>query len=60
MKRLQKMIRKTKKIKTDNREVNDVKAFYEMLLKFEKRHSQFNAKSVFIKLYPNIDINTLL
>lgn len=54
------MIRKTKKIKTDNREVNDVKAFYEMLLKFEKRHSQFNAKSVFIKLYPNIDINTLL
>jgi hypothetical protein len=34
-------------------------SFYQMLLKFEKRHPSFDAKKMMVKLYPLIDLNML-
>jgi hypothetical protein len=50
MRRLRKTTSKSKDSKLDEK---GVKEFYQMLLKFEKRHPTFNAKNVFIRLYPN-------
>ena len=50
MRRLRKITSKSKDSKLDEK---GVKEFYKMLLKFEKRHPTFNAKKVFIRLYPN-------
>jgi hypothetical protein len=50
MRRLRKITSKSKDSKLDEK---GVKEFYKMLLKFEKRHPTFNAKNVFIRLYPN-------
>lgn len=54
MKRVRKISRKSLETKIDQK---DLKEFYKMLLKFEKRHPQFSAQNVFIRLYPNIDFN---
>lgn len=37
--------------------LSDKEQFYKMLLKFEKRHPEFNATSMMLKLYPSIDCN---
>jgi hypothetical protein len=39
--------------------LSDKEYFYQMLLKFEKRHPSFNAKKMMVKLYPLIDLNML-
>lgn len=38
----------------------DVRAFYKMLLKFEKRHPDFNAKKMIQKLYPTLDLESIV
>lgn len=54
MKPLRKISRKSLETKIDQK---DLKEFYKMLLKFEKRHPQFSAQNVLLRLYPNIDFN---
>jgi hypothetical protein len=34
-------------------------SFYQMLLKFEKRHPSFDANKMMIKLYPTVDLDKL-
>lgn len=54
MKRFRKILHKKKVTKIDR---NELEAFYKMLLKFEKRHPDFKASNVFLKLYPNTDFD---
>lgn len=35
-------------------------AFYKMLLKFEKRHPDFSAIKMMKKLYPTLDLESIL
>ena len=44
-------------ITLNNIMLSDKEQFYKMLLKFEKRHPEFNATSMMLKLYPSIDCN---
>ena len=37
-----------------------IEKFYRMLLKFEKRHPEFNAKKLIQKLYPTVDLDSFL
>lgn len=51
-----KQFRKIKRPKKlSKQELQDRKVFYAMLLKFEKRHPNFSAVNVLLKLYPDTD-----
>jgi hypothetical protein len=56
MNRFKKKIYKFKEMSLNN---DETISFYQMLLKFEKRHPSFNAKKMMIKLYPLMDLNKL-
>ena len=45
-----------KNIENFNGSEKEMKHFYVMLLKFKKRHPNFNAERLFEKLYPNSGI----
>jgi hypothetical protein len=55
------MMRKFRKNKLNSDELKmseqELKSFFRMLMKFKKRHPNFNAKLLFDKLYPNSDFN---
>lgn len=51
--------RKWHKLKETSLNTNEIRSFYKMLLKFEKRHPDFNAKIMMQKLYPTIDFDSL-
>lgn len=51
--------KKTYKLKDMSSNNDAIFSFYQMLLKFEKRHPSFSAKKMMVKLYPLIDLNTL-
>lgn len=57
MKRFRKISRLHIASKSDKKEQ---KAFYNMLLKFEKRHPEFSAFNVFLKLYPDADLDSVI
>ncbi len=56
MKRFKKKFYKLKETSLNN---DEIISFYKMLLKFEKRHPDFNAKMMIHKLYPAIDLEKL-
>lgn len=53
------LLKKNKQLTTKPDSFSDREPFYQMLLKFEKRHPSFNAKKLMIKLYPSIDSDKL-
>jgi|AACY02.14.fsa_nt_gi hypothetical protein len=56
MKRFKKKIYKLKEMSLNN---DEMISFYQMLLKFEKRHPSFDAKKMMAKLYPSVDSDKL-
>jgi hypothetical protein len=56
MKRFKKKIYKFKEMSLNN---DEMISFYQMLLKFEKRHPSFDAKKMMVKLYPSVDSDKL-
>jgi hypothetical protein len=56
MKRFKKKIYKLKEMSLNN---DKMISFYQMLLKFEKRHPSFDVKKMMIKLYPSVDSDKL-
>jgi sulfur transfer protein SufE len=53
------LFHKKKQMASKMDSLSDKEYFYQMLLKFEKRHPSFNAKKMMVKLYPLIDLNML-
>jgi len=51
VKRFKRKYLKVKEFSSNSDEV----FFYKMLLKFEKRHPEFNAANMMLKLYPSFD-----
>ena len=60
MKRLQRSFPKSKENSVVPNDKKNIEKFYRMLLKFEKRHPDFNAKKLIQKLYPTIELNSIL
>ena len=60
MKRLHRSFPKGKENCVVNNDKKSIEKFYRMLLKFEKRHPDFNAKKLIQKLYPTFDIESIL
>jgi hypothetical protein len=60
MKRLQRSFRISKENSFVANDKKNIEKFYRMLLKFEKRHPDFNAKKLIQKLYPTIDLDSIL
>lgn len=60
MKRLQRSFRISKENSVASNDIKNIEKFYRMLLKFEKRHPDFNAKKLIQKLYPTIDLDSIL
>jgi hypothetical protein len=60
MKRLQRIFSKSKPNYVVSNDKKNIEKFYRMLLKFEKRHPDFNAKKLIQKLYPTIDFDSIL
>ena len=60
MKRLQRSFSKSKENSVVSNDKKNIEKFYRMLLKFEKRHPDFNAKKLIQKLYPTFDIESIL
>lgn len=60
MKRLQRSFPKSKENNVVSNDKKKIEKFYRMLLKFEKRHPDFNAKKLIQKLYPTIDLDSIL
>ena len=60
MKRLQRSFRISKENSVVANDKKNIEKFYRMLLKFEKRHPDFNAKKMIQKLYPTLDLDSIL
>ncbi len=60
MKRLQRSFPKSKENSVVEKDKKNIEKFYRMLLKFEKRHPDFNAKKLIQKLYPTLDLDSIL
>jgi hypothetical protein len=60
MKRLQRSFSKSKENSVVSNDKKNIENFYRMLLKFEKRHPDFNAKKLIQKLYPTLDLDSFL
>jgi hypothetical protein len=60
MKRLQRIFSKSKENNVVSNDKKKIEKFYHMLWKFEKRHPDFNAKKLIQKLYPTIDLDSIL
>jgi hypothetical protein len=60
MKRLQRSFRISKEDSVVVNDKKNIEKFYRMLLKFEKRHPDFNAKKLIQKLYPTLDSDSIL
>lgn len=60
MKRLPRNFSKIKENSVVSKDKKNIEKFYRMLLKFEKRHPEFNAKKLIQKLYPTIDLDSFV
>lgn len=60
MKRLQRSSSKSKENSVVLKDKKNIEKFYRMLLKFEKRHPDFNAKKLILKLYPKSDLDFII
>lgn len=60
MKRLHRSFSKSRENSGTSNDIKNIEKFYRMLLKFEKRHPDFNAKKLIQKLYPTFDIESIL
>lgn len=60
MKRLPRNFLKIKENSVVSKDKKNIEKFYRMLLKFEKRHPEFNAKKLIQKLYPTIDLDSFV
>lgn len=60
MKRLQRYFQKSKENSVVVNDKKSIEKFYRMLLKFEKRHPDFDAKKLIKKLYPTLDLDSIL
>lgn len=60
MKRLPRNFSKIKENSVVLKDKKNIEKFYRMLLKFEKRHPEFNAKKLIQKLYPTIDLDSFV
>lgn len=60
MKRLQRYFQKSKENSVVVIDKKSIEKFYRMLLKFEKRHPDFDAKKLIKKLYPTQDLDSIL
>ena len=60
MKRLPQNFSKIKENSVVSKDKKNIEKFYRMLLKFEKRHPEFNAKKLIQKLYPTIDLDSFV
>jgi hypothetical protein len=59
MKRLQRSFRISKENSVVVNDKKSIEKFYRMLLKFEKRHPDFDAKKLIQKLYPTMDPDSI-
>jgi hypothetical protein len=59
MKRLQRSSRISKENSVVVNDKKSIEKFYRMLLKFEKRHPDFDAKKLIQKLYPTLDLDSI-
>jgi hypothetical protein len=60
MKRLPRSFRISKENSVVSNDKKNIEKFYRMLLKFERRHPDFNAKKLINKLYPTLDLDSIL
>jgi inorganic pyrophosphatase/exopolyphosphatase len=60
MKRLHRSFSKSRENSCVSNDIKNIEKFYRMLLKFEKRHPDFNAKKLIQKLYPTFDVESIL
>ncbi len=60
MKRLQRYFQRSKDNSVVVIDKKSIEKFYRMLLKFEKRHPDFDAKKLIKKLYPTQDLDSIL
>lgn len=60
MKRLHRSFSKSRENSVASNDIKNIEKFYRTLLKFEKRHPDFNAKKLIQKLYPTFDVESIL